>query len=117
QVRSLPGPPTGLPSPSPEVGGSPTRSRHCESQTRYPGNGTRDPRGVADMNAVAVVPAAQPIAIPVRQWGPYLIFAGVLMLFLAAGVGVEQGAARVRGGHLPAECVHAARHLLGFPCH
>jgi hypothetical protein len=69
------------------------------------------------MNAVAVVPAAQPISIPIRQWGPYLIFASVLLLYLLYLVGWEQGATSLVGGHMLHEFVHDARHLLGFPCH
>jgi hypothetical protein len=72
------------------------------------------------MSDVAVVPAepiAVPISIPIRQWGPYIIFAGVLMLYLLYIVGAEQGATSLIGGHLLHEWMHDARHLLGFPCH
>jgi len=74
------------------------------------------------MSAVAsavVVPEAmpQPIAIPVREWAPWAIFAGFLMLFLIYMVGCEQGATSLIGGHYVHEWVHDSRHLLGFPCH
>jgi hypothetical protein len=65
------------------------------------------------MSDVAVVP----ISIPIRQWGPYIIFASVLMLYLLYIVGAEQGATSLIGGHLLHEWMHDARHLLGFPCH
>jgi hypothetical protein len=72
------------------------------------------------MSDIAVVPAepiAVPIAIPIRQWAPYIIFASVLMLHLLYIVGAEQGATSIIGGHLLHEWMHDARHLLGFPCH
>jgi len=72
------------------------------------------------MSDVAVVPAqpiAVPIAIPIRQWGPYIIFASVLMLYLLYLVAAEQGATSLIGGHMLHEWMHDARHLLGFPCH
>jgi cobalt transporter subunit CbtB len=69
------------------------------------------------MSDVAVVPAAPPIAIPIRQWLPYIIFATVLMLYLLYVVGLEQGATSLIGGHMLHEWMHDARHLLGFPCH
>jgi Probable cobalt transporter subunit (CbtB) len=72
------------------------------------------------MSDIAVVPAepiAVPIAIPIRQWAPYIIFASVLMLYLLYIVGAEQGATSIIGGHLLHEWMHDARHLLGFPCH
>jgi hypothetical protein len=72
------------------------------------------------MTDVAFVPAApivEPIAIPIRHWGPYIVFASVLMLFLLYVVGCEQGAASLIPGHFLHEWVHDARHLLGFPCH
>jgi hypothetical protein len=73
------------------------------------------------MSDVAVVPAAPPIpvpiAIPIRQWLPYIVFASVLMLYLLYVVGLEQGATSLIGGHMLHEWMHDARHLLGFPCH
>jgi cobalt transporter subunit CbtB len=58
-----------------------------------------------------------PLVIPVREWLPWAIFAGVLMLFLAYIVGLEQGAASIVSGSSIHEWVHDSRHLLGFPCH
>jgi hypothetical protein len=61
--------------------------------------------------------APAPIAIPVREWLPWLVFAGVMMLFLLYFVGTEQGATSLFHGTVVHEFVHDARHLLGFPCH
>ena len=69
------------------------------------------------MTDVAVVARPEPIAIPVRQWAPWAVFVGVLMLFAFYVVGLEQGAASLLGGEWLHEWVHDARHLLGFPCH
>ena len=70
------------------------------------------------VNAAALpqaIPA--PVAIPVREWLPWAVFAGVVLLFLLYIVGMEQGAASVLGGAAVHEWVHDSRHLLGFPCH
>ena len=71
------------------------------------------------MSDIAIVPRATPapIAIPVREWAPWAIFTGVMMLFLFYVVACEQGATSIIGGHFLHEWVHDARHLLGFPCH
>jgi Probable cobalt transporter subunit (CbtB) len=61
--------------------------------------------------------APTPVAIPVRDWLPWLIFAGTVMLFLVYIVGCEQGATSIVGGHYIHEWMHDSRHLLGFPCH
>jgi hypothetical protein len=61
--------------------------------------------------------APTPIAIPVREWLPWAVFVGVVLLFLLYIVGCEQGATSLVGGHYVHEFVHDARHLLGFPCH
>ena len=58
-----------------------------------------------------------PIAIPVGQWLPWLIFAGMVLLSLVYIVGLEQGATAIVSGQGVHEWVHDARHLLGFPCH
>jgi hypothetical protein len=58
-----------------------------------------------------------PIAIPVREWVPYAIFGGLLLLILFYFVGAEEGATSIISGHLVHEFVHDGRHLLGFPCH
>ncbi|HLG73528.1 MAG TPA: CbtB-domain containing protein [Chloroflexota bacterium] len=58
-----------------------------------------------------------PAAIPVREWLPWAVFAGVLMLMLLYIVGLEQGATALAGGTAVHEWVHDGRHLLSFPCH
>ena len=71
------------------------------------------------MSDLAIIPRAvpQPITIPVREWAPWAIFGGVVMLFLLYVVAWEQGATTLVGGHYLHEWTHDARHLLGFPCH
>lgn len=63
------------------------------------------------------IPFPAPAAIPVREWVPWLIFAGVVMLSLLYIVGYEQGVTSIVSGQSVHEWVHDARHLLGFPCH
>jgi hypothetical protein len=63
------------------------------------------------------IPAPVPVAIPLREWLPWAIFAGFVMLFLLYIVGLEQGATALVGGTGVHEWVHDSRHLLGFPCH
>ncbi|PZS17501.1 MAG: cobalt transporter [Pseudonocardiales bacterium] len=62
-------------------------------------------------------PLAIPEPIPVREWLPWMVFAGLLMLLGLYFVGAEQGAASLFGGNYVHEFVHDARHLIGFPCH
>jgi cobalt transporter subunit CbtB len=72
------------------------------------------------INAAALpraVTIPTPIAIPVREWLPWAVFAGVVMLFLVYIVGYEQGATSLLAGSAVHEWVHDSRHLLGFPCH
>jgi hypothetical protein len=70
-------------------------------------------------NAVyaATLEAAPPVAIPVRELLPWLIFGGILMLLMIYFVGAEQGATSMISGMYVHEFVHDGRHLLGFPCH
>lgn len=68
------------------------------------------------MTNAAVGPASPPIAIPVREILPWLVF-GLLMLTLIYFVGVEEGATSIFPGMYVHEYVHDGRHLLGFPCH
>ena len=68
-------------------------------------------------NPALARPAATPVAIPVREWLPWIIFAGVVMLFLLYIVGYEQSALAMSDGSYVHEWVHDSRHLLGFPCH
>lgn len=58
-----------------------------------------------------------PVAIPIRELVPWLIFAGLVLLSLVYIVGYEQSAASIVSGRGVHEWVHDARHLLGFPCH
>ena len=58
-----------------------------------------------------------PVAIPLREWLPWSVFAGFVLLFLVYIVGLEQGATALVGGSAVHEWVHDARHLLSFPCH
>jgi hypothetical protein len=53
----------------------------------------------------------------VREWLPWAIFAGLIMLLAIYFVGAEQGATSLVGGKYVHEFVHDGRHLLGFPCH
>ncbi len=62
----------------------------------------------------------QPVNIPViplREWMPWALFGGLLMLLLIYFVGAEQGAISLIHGRAVHEFVHDGRHLLGFPCH
>ncbi len=68
------------------------------------------------MTNSAARPLSPPVAIPVREILPWLIF-GVLMLLLLYFVGVEEGALSIVPGMSVHEFTHDGRHLLGFPCH
>jgi len=57
-----------------------------------------------------------PVAIPVGEITPWLIFGLVLLLALYF-VGAEEGATSMVSGMYVHEFVHDGRHLLGFPCH
>jgi Probable cobalt transporter subunit (CbtB) len=62
----------------------------------------------------------QPVSIPViplREFLPWAVFGGLLMLLILYFVGVEQGAASLIQGRAVHEFLHDGRHLLGFPCH
>ncbi len=56
-------------------------------------------------------------AIPLREWAPWAIFAGLILLLAIYFVGAEQGAMSLISGKYVHEFVHDGRHLLGFPCH
>lgn len=63
-------------------------------------------------------PALSPARpMPLRDWAPWAIFAGLLMLLALYFVSTEQGAVALFNGTGVHEFVHDARHLLGFPCH
>ena len=66
-------------------------------------------------NSTPVV--APPIAIPVRELAPWLVFGGLIMLLALYFVGAEQGAISIFSGLYVHEFTHDGRHLLGFPCH
>jgi cobalt transporter subunit CbtB len=78
-------------------------------------SGTLDPKEMA-MAKSFTTPISPPIAIPVREILPWLIFA-VLLLVLIYFVGIEEGATSIIPGMYVHEYVHDGRHLLGFPCH
>jgi hypothetical protein len=52
-----------------------------------------------------------------REWLPWAIFAGLILLLAIYFVGAEQGATSLISGTYVHEFVHDGRHLLGFPCH
>ena len=62
-------------------------------------------------------PALPAAAIPLREWLPWAIFAGLILLLAIYFVGAEQGATSLISGTYVHEFVHDGRHLLGFPCH
>lgn len=62
-------------------------------------------------------PDFHPVAIPLRELIPWILFAGVLFLLMIYFVGAEQGAFSIFSGMYVHEFVHDGRHLLGFPCH
>ena len=63
------------------------------------------------------IPAAEPLAIPVREILPWAIFAAAVALTLVYFAGVEQGALSLLSNNYVHEFVHDARHLAGLPCH
>jgi hypothetical protein len=61
-------------------------------------------------------PPAEPVAIPIVELLPWLLFAAVLLLAIYF-FGVEEGATAIFPGMYVHEFVHDGRHLLAFPCH
>ena len=59
----------------------------------------------------------RPVAIPVGQALPWVIFAGLILMLAVYFVGAEEGATSIFKGMYVHEFVHDGRHLLGFPCH
>lgn len=55
--------------------------------------------------------------VPLGEWLPWAVFAGLIMLLALYFVSTEQGAVALFDGTGVHEFVHDARHLLGFPCH
>ncbi len=69
------------------------------------------------MTSVAFAPTSRPVAIPVREALPWLVFGGLLLILAIYFVGAEEGATSLIRGMYVHEFVHDGRHLLGFPCH
>ena len=69
------------------------------------------------MTSTTYAPTAKPIAIPVREALPWVIFAGLILMLAIYFVGAEEGATSIVKGMYVHEFVHDGRHLLGFPCH
>ena len=68
------------------------------------------------MSKSITAPVSRPIAIPVRDIAPWLVFS-LLLIAMIYFVGVEEGATSIIPGMYVHEFVHDGRHLLGFPCH
>lgn len=62
-------------------------------------------------------PVFEPVAVPLKELVPWIIFGGVMFLLMIYFVGAEQGATSIFDGMYVHEFVHDGRHLLGFPCH
>lgn len=69
------------------------------------------------MAEAVVRPVFEPVAIPLRELVPWIVFGGLLFLLMIYFVGAEQGATSIFSGMYVHEFVHDGRHLLGFPCH
>ena len=69
------------------------------------------------MSDVILAPSRPPVALPLREVLPWLLFAGLLCLIAMYFVGAEEGATSLISGMYVHEFVHDGRHLLGFPCH
>ena len=69
------------------------------------------------MSDAVIHPSRAPVALPLRDVLPWLLFAGLLCLIAIYFVGAEQGATSLISGMYVHEFVHDGRHLLGFPCH
>ena len=69
------------------------------------------------MTNATFAPAFPVTTIPLREWLPWAIFAGLILLLAIYFVGAEEGATSLIPGMYVHEFVHDGRHLLGFPCH
>ena len=69
------------------------------------------------MTSTTFAPAAKPLAIPIREALPWVVFAGLILMLAVYFVGAEEGATSLVKGMYVHEFVHDGRHLLGFPCH
>ena len=62
-------------------------------------------------------PARPVTAIPLREWLPWAIFAGLILLLAIYFVGADQGATYLISGTYVHDFMHDGRQLLGVPCH
>jgi hypothetical protein len=69
------------------------------------------------MTNATFAPTLPATTIPLREWMPWAIFGGLILLLAIYFVGAEHGATSLIGGMYVHEFVHDGRHLLGFPCH
>jgi len=69
------------------------------------------------MSDIVLAPHADPVAVPVAELLPWVLFGGLLLLLAIYFVGAEQGATSRFPGMYVHEFLHDGRHLLGFPCH
>lgn len=69
------------------------------------------------MTESVISPSLPPVALPLREIWPWLLFSGLLCLIAIYFVGAEEGATSLISGMYVHEFVHDGRHLLGFPCH
>jgi hypothetical protein len=69
------------------------------------------------MSKVLYAAETRPIAIPVADLLPWVIFGGLLLLLAVYFIGAEEGATSIIRGMYVHEFLHDGRHLLGFPCH
>ena len=69
------------------------------------------------MSDTVLTPETRPVAIPVADLLPWIVFGGLLLLLAIYFVGAEEGATSIIPGMYVHEFVHDGRHLLGFPCH
>ena len=70
---------------------------------------------MATSTSATLAPAAQPVAIPIRELLPWLIFAGLICLLGVYFVGAEEGATSIIKGMYVHEFVHDSRHLSASP--
>jgi hypothetical protein len=95
-------------------------ARRAESQTPlvigHISNGTRKSQEFS-VTSTTFPPIARPIAIPIREALPWVVFAGLILMLAVYFVGAEEGATSLVKGMYVHEFVHDGRHLLGFPCH
>ena len=68
------------------------------------------------MASATFAPAAQPVALPIRELLPWALFS-IALLVAIYFVGAEEGATSLIKGMYVHEFLHDGRHLLGFPCH